>query len=80
MPLSPTRYTEYYMHVDQLLSINMELRKSILISRHYIYSHNYQSNVYHIEYNLVQQNASANSKMDEYSENKVAYINIQEIN
>jgi len=32
------------------------------------------------EYNLVQQNASANSKMDEYSENKVAYINIQEIN
>jgi heme-binding NEAT domain protein len=49
------------------------------ISKHNRYSHNYQSNIYHIEYNLVQQNTSENSRIDEYSENKATYINIQEI-
>jgi len=57
----------------------MELLTS-LISRHNRYSHNYQNNVYHIEYNLVQQNASANSRIDKYSKNKATNINIQEIN
>jgi hypothetical protein len=49
------------------------------ISKHNRYSHNYQSNIYHIEYNLVQQNTSENLKIDEYSENKATCINIQEI-
>jgi len=46
--LSPTRYIEYYMHIDLLLSVSMELLTSP-ISRHNRYSYNYQSNVYHIE-------------------------------
>jgi heme-binding NEAT domain protein len=49
------------------------------ISKHNRYSHNYHSNIYHIEYNLVQQNTSENSRIDEYSKNKATYINIQEI-
>jgi len=49
------------------------------ISKHNRYSHNYQSNVYHIEYNLVQQNTSENLRIDDYSENKATCINIQEI-
>ena len=58
----------------------MELLTSIPISRHNRYSYNYQSNVYYIEYNLVQQKASAYSRMDEYLKNKATYINIQKIN
>jgi hypothetical protein len=50
------------------------------ISRHNRYSHNYQNNVYHIKYNLVQYNTSANSKINEYLKIKATYINIQEIN
>jgi len=49
------------------------------ISKHNRYSPNYQSNVYHIEYNLVQQNTSENLRIDDYSENKATCINIQEI-
>jgi heme-binding NEAT domain protein len=55
----------------------MKLLTSIPISRYNRYSHNYQSNIYSIEYNLVQYNASGNSIIDEYSENKATNINIQ---
>jgi hypothetical protein len=49
------------------------------ISRHNRYSQNHQRNVYHIKQNLVRQIVSANSRINEYSENKAIYINIQEI-
>jgi hypothetical protein len=61
--LSPAIYTKHYVH----------------ISKYNRYSHNYQSNVYHIEYNLVQQNASANSRIDEYSKNKATYIKFKKL-
>ena len=61
--LSLAIYTKHYVHISQYNR----------------YSHNYQSNVYHIEYNLVQQNASANSRIDEYSENKVTYIKFKKL-
>jgi len=48
MPLSPTRYTEYYVHIGYLLSVSMELLISH-ISRHNKYSHNHQRNIYHIK-------------------------------
>jgi hypothetical protein len=50
------------------------------ISRHNKYSQNHQINVYHIEYNLAQQNTSGNLRINKCSENKATYINIQEIN
>ena len=41
---------------------------------------NIQTNESHIKYNLIQQNASAKSRMNEYSEIKQhVYIDIQEI-
>jgi hypothetical protein len=46
------------------------------ISKHNRYSHNYQSNIYHNEYNLVQQNTSENLRIDNYSKNKATCINI----
>jgi hypothetical protein len=79
MTLLLVRYTKYYVHISYLLSISMKILTSP-ISNHYRYSHNYQSNVYHIKYNLVQQNASTNSRIDKYSDNKATYINTQEIN
>jgi hypothetical protein len=79
MTFSLARYTKYYVYIGYLLSISMELLTS-LISKHYRYSHNYQNNVYHIKYNLVQQNATTNSRIDKYSDNKATYINTQEIN
>jgi hypothetical protein len=42
--------------------------------------YNYQNNADYIKYNLVQQNAIVNSRMNEYSKNKSTYIYIQEIN
>ena len=47
----------------------MELLK-IPISQYNRYLHNYQSNVCHNKYNFVQENVSANSRVDEHSENK----------
>jgi hypothetical protein len=79
-PFSPARYTKYYMHIDELFSVSMKLLISISILEHNRYLHNYQSNVYLIKYNLVQQNMSVSSRIGEYLENKVTYINIQEIN
>jgi hypothetical protein len=37
-----------------------------------------KANECHIKLNLIQQNVSAKSRMDEYSENKATYIDIQE--
>jgi len=48
VPLSRARCTKYYVHEDALLYVSMKLLTSP-ISRHNRYSHNYQSNVYHIE-------------------------------
>jgi len=54
----------------------MKLLTSIPTSRHNRYLHNDQNNIYLIDWNLVQHNMSANSKINEYSENKATYINI----
>jgi hypothetical protein len=48
MPLSPAKYIEYYVQIDQLLSVSIDLLTS-LISMHNRYSHNHQRNVYHIK-------------------------------
>ena len=46
--LSPTRHTEYFVHINLLLFVSIELLTRP-ISRHNRYSYNYQSNIYHIE-------------------------------
>ena len=70
VPLSPIRYTRYYVHMDELLFISIKLLTS-LVSRHNRYPYNYQSNVYHIEYNKL------NNR--EYSKNKTKYIDIKKL-
>jgi hypothetical protein len=42
VPFSPSKYTEYYVHID-LLFVSMKLLTSISILRHNRYSHGYQS-------------------------------------